>query len=337
MKNYRIKFPVMDQAESLRQFSQAIGGELLHEDLLHISGRMGKGTVQRIQFEPAFSLSAWNLVVYDPVVLEKPAVSGADNTFSIFYLLTPDYCVLKSIGEHLQFNRPGGRSTFLLAESIQADLELSPHHPVQLIHMNATAFWLAQQFQKANLPLETLWDRINGAGSPLILMEPTPASLTLAVNQLFDKVMNGDRNLTQLSAIATMLITEFLEKSLKHHAVAVQGNNDAHFEKIMEAEAILKAHLQKNLPNVGDIAHQVALSESTLKRHFKVVFGKSVYEYYLDKKMQLAKNLLLEKPLSVNETAEILGYEKVSNFIDIFKKHHGYSPGSIRKRGFSSL
>ena len=106
----------------------------------------------------------------------------------------------------------------------------------------------------------------------------------------------------------------------------------------MEAEEILMAHLQTNLPTLDKIAQKVALSESTLKRHFKAIFGRNIYEYYLEQKMNLAKNLLLEKPLSVNEAAEILGYEKVSNFIDIFKKHHGFSPGRMKKRmEFSKL
>ena len=105
----------------------------------------------------------------------------------------------------------------------------------------------------------------------------------------------------------------------------------------MEAEAILQAHLQKNLPRLQNIAQQVALSESTLKRYFKAIFGKSVYEYYLEKKMDFAKTLMMGKPISVNETAELLGYEKVSNFIDIFKKHHGFSPGSMKKRMYANV
>ena len=86
------------------------------------------------------------------------------------------------------------------------------------------------------------------------------------------------------------------------------------------------------MPALAAIAQQVALSESTLKRYFKIFFGTSVYDYYLQKKMHLAKGLLLEKMMTVNEIADMMGYEKVSNFIDIFKKHHGFSPGAIKKR-----
>ena len=61
------------------------------------------------------------------------------------------------------------------------------------------------------------------------------------------------------------------------------------------------------------------------------MFGKSIYECYLEKKMDYAKRLLLEKPLTVKEVAYRLGYEKTSNFIHIFKKFHTYSPGHLKK------
>jgi len=54
------------------------------------------------------------------------------------------------------------------------------------------------------------------------------------------------------------------------------------------------------------------------------------YEYYLEKKMELAKWLLQEKKVSVSETAYMLGYEKVSAFITIFKKYHHILPGRLK-------
>lgn len=62
------------------------------------------------------------------------------------------------------------------------------------------------------------------------------------------------------------------------------------------------------------------------------MFGKSIYEYYLELKMDYAKRLLMERPLSVNEVASMLDYEKVSNFIDMFKRHHGITPGVLRHK-----
>jgi AraC-like DNA-binding protein len=102
--------------------------------------------------------------------------------------------------------------------------------------------------------------------------------------------------------------------------------------KMLAVEKILDEYLDKNLPSIKAIAKQVALSESTLKRNFKKVYGISIYEFYLKKKMQLARHLLDQQPISVKEVAYMLGYEKTSNFITMFKKYYDFSPGTLRKK-----
>lgn len=110
-----------------------------------------------------------------------------------------------------------------------------------------------------------------------------------------------------------------------------QGNAQVH-AKMLTVEKVLDEHLNKSLPSIRSIARSLALSESTLKRNFKQVFGTSIYNLYLQKKMQQARQLLAENNVSVKEIAYKLGYEKPSNFIRIFKKHYSFSPGSFRKQ-----
>jgi AraC-like DNA-binding protein len=100
---------------------------------------------------------------------------------------------------------------------------------------------------------------------------------------------------------------------------------------MIAVEKILDNHLDKSLPSIGDIARQIALSESKLKRHFKLLYGASIYEYYLRKKMDKARQLFTESSIQVKEVAYMLGYEKVSNFIQMFKKHNNLSPGKLKK------
>lgn len=103
-----------------------------------------------------------------------------------------------------------------------------------------------------------------------------------------------------------------------------------HMQTIRQVEQRLVHSLEDMLPPQRQLAREFALSESTLKRHFKAVYGKTMYEYYLEKKMELAKRLLQERKISVTETAYMLGYEKVSAFISMFKKVHKVSPGSLK-------
>jgi len=102
--------------------------------------------------------------------------------------------------------------------------------------------------------------------------------------------------------------------------------------KMLSVEKMLDVYLEKDLPSIRSIAKDLALSESTLKRNFKRVFGTSIYHFYLQKKMHQARQLLTEQNTSVKEIAFRLGYEKPSNFIRVFKKHYSSSPGSLRKK-----
>ena len=142
----------------------------------------------------------------------------------------------------------------------------------------------------------------------------------------------GERGDLALKAKVFSLVADFFSMIFDHSAKEVLESRVIHHEKMMEVEYFLKQHLETTLPDISSIARTMALSVSTLKRHFKLMFGKSIYEYYLEMKMEHARQLLTDRNLSVNEVANMLEYEKVSCFIDIFKKHHGYSPGMIRKK-----
>ena len=101
-------------------------------------------------------------------------------------------------------------------------------------------------------------------------------------------------------------------------------------QTIQQVEQRLVQSLEDMLPSQKQLAKEFALSESTLKRHFKAIYGTTIYDYYLEKKMALARWLLQERKISVSETAYRLGYEKVSAFINTFKKYQKVLPGSLK-------
>lgn len=331
--SYSIGCPAIDCERDFEQFAKDLHGEVTEKDVIRLSGGLAKGLVKRLRLEADCCIRAWNLRFTDPVELYKPGILSDNKRFTVVYVLTPDSCRLKSVAGHQQFNHTGTRSTLMVANDIDLRFDIIPAYAIQVIEISITMFWLARRFQQAGLPLENLLDRINEKDASLILNSICTTSVIHHVNALFDACMNTEPDNDRAGRLAASLILDFLHKTFNSQVPQVAGNSDAHFLKVMEAEAILQAHLQRHLPSVQAIAQQVSLSESTLKRHFKAIFGKNLYAYYLEKKMNLAKLLLLEQPLTVYEAANLMGYEKVSNFIWIFKKHHGFSPGSLKKRG----
>jgi AraC-like DNA-binding protein len=330
MKHPVIKFPQPDD-QDFNSFANEFGAQPEGDNVIQLSGKIARGTVKRMHLETDFDVCTWDVLFHCPVEVRKEAtaVEGAVNSYTIMYVLTPESVTIKNIGSHAQYNKLQNKSTVLLSNDVRIDYQLQPNQPVRLLCFNVTETWVRQQLQLAGIFADQLTQEI--ADKPMIIVDQCASGAGQAACRLFNAIMQPAEAPANLQTPAVLLVAEFIERVFSKNN-SKTTSRDIYYDKIMEAEAILLAHLQTNLPTLEKIAKQVALSESTLKRHFKAIFGRNIYEYYLEQKMNLAKNMLLEKPLSVNEAAEILGYEKVSNFIDIFKKHHGFSPGRMKKR-----
>ena len=73
------------------------------------------------------------------------------------------------------------------------------------------------------------------------------------------------------------------------------------------------------------------MNRQKLTTGFKSLFGQPIYTYYLNKRMELAKKILITTELPVKLIAKKVGYKNVANFAIALKKFYGITPGQIRK------
>jgi AraC-like DNA-binding protein len=97
---------------------------------------------------------------------------------------------------------------------------------------------------------------------------------------------------------------------------------------------VKKAHdlLMENLihpPSKSELASKVELSEYKLSKGFKEIYGENMYDYVLNEKLDLSKQILQTQNKKILEVATEIGYENPSHFIAAFKKKYGFTPKQL--------
>lgn len=95
--------------------------------------------------------------------------------------------------------------------------------------------------------------------------------------------------------------------------------------RIHSAAEILRSHLE-HPPHQIDLSQQVGVSDRTLRRGFKEVFGNSVVGYLTQQRMYRAQQLLREGTWTVAEVARTVGYGHLGHFAAKFKRQFGITP-----------
>ncbi len=91
----------------------------------------------------------------------------------------------------------------------------------------------------------------------------------------------------------------------------------------------VRNYLLANLRNdieLARIARDTGMSVSTLQRVFKRTFGRTVFEFVRERRLELARISLRCGEVTVGEAAYLAGYNSASNFSTAFRQAFGYPP-----------
>ena len=128
-----------------------------------------------------------------------------------------------------------------------------------------------------------------------------------------------------------LLIKRFYDAIESRNDLKIHKSHSGYFFQMVKVEHRISEYLTANLPLIKSLSKEFNMSDGNLKRHFRIVYGKNIYEYYLEKKMNLAKDMILKEGRTVSVVAYSLGYEKVSSFSKAFKKMHGILPSNLKQ------
>lgn len=83
-----------------------------------------------------------------------------------------------------------------------------------------------------------------------------------------------------------------------------------------------------NPVSIPELAYLSGRSLSSFKREFQSIYNVPPSIWIKTKRLEQAKDLLTNTPLSVAEVCYISGFENTTHFARIFKEHYGHSPST---------
>ena len=181
-----------------------------------------------------------------------------------------------------------------------------------------------------------------GMSGPLQLEIKNSKKLQLSITahlQLLHNINSGRNYL--LTAFQTVRRNEQLERYLKEKASQASsrafklGRNgvlrlESDRRMIKEIHQFVLKNIHQKLPSLSELAAEKHTNISKIKIGFKHMYGTTIHQFHLEKRLLHALNLIQHTQLPIQNIAESCGFTNASHFSRKFKKRFGYRPSDLR-------
>ncbi len=159
----------------------------------------------------------------------------------------------------------------------------------------------------------------------------TTQEMNTCLAQLKDAHLMGNTCIMyQEAKVLELLALQLREDNIDHNREKVYCKNSRDISKIEEAKELLINDLS-NSPTIIELSHKIGINDYKLKNGFKEIYNQTIYGYLFCYKMNLAKQLITQSSLNINEIGIECGYKHASHFTSAFKRQYGMSPKVFRE------
>jgi AraC-like DNA-binding protein len=206
-------------------------------------------------------------------------------------------------------------------------------------HEQSVTLLCASSFLRARLPdaLTRLPARISeflAGGGEGVYHEilPLRADTARAAAALLACELSGSLRRLFAEAKAYELLTLSIQALLEGEQLHERGDfglAPRDTERLSQARAALERSFLEP-PTISALARDIGMNEAKLMRAFKQAYGRTIFDFTQQLRMERAKKLLETTGLTVTDIALEVGYEYSSNFTTAFKRHFGITPKAAR-------
>ena len=121
-----------------------------------------------------------------------------------------------------------------------------------------------------------------------------------------------------------LLYTEIRDTKLTNR-LSLSTRLQTPIPKLNHAIELMEAHIEEPL-HLTEVANAVGLSQRQLERLFLNNLERTPKKFYIELRLQKARNLLLQTELKIIDVAVICGFVSPGHFSKVYKQHYKKSP-----------
>lgn len=177
---------------------------------------------------------------------------------------------------------------------------------------------------------------------PIVIYNMVISRIVFMMNNVVNLIM---KNSTTQSISSSIILSNLLqevdtieERNVKFLMLFSQIQNEVENkknDKLDQLIANMNQLIMKEYTNpsfsIDMLADEIGMSAAYLCRIYKQYTGNTINETLFNKRMDTARQLLIESSASINEIAEKVGFNGSSYFYRAFKKVNGVTPNEFRK------
>lgn len=131
--------------------------------------------------------------------------------------------------------------------------------------------------------------------------------------------------------VSSVFIYDARQSAAEAQPLVSLGMLESHEPRVAAAIRVMEQHVDDTL-NIEQVAAQLDLSVRMLEYLFRDTMNLSPAAYYRRLRLQIARRMVVDTRLQLQEIAIRTGFNSLSSFSRQFKNHYQQSPGECRKQ-----
>jgi AraC-like DNA-binding protein len=302
----------------------------LHNDItLKLPPDKGSGFIKNIFFEENFCIRYYHFSLKESMPFHWFYDTEADE---LLYKLMFTCSSAPSVAWISGMNDPQcltQNSTILYTVDSDAPQVVPANTWITRLAIMFTKEWLEENFPDASFKITEIVKLLTRKHLPLLITENMGYTHYGIVNEMAKEMDKEIFPVIHIKTKSLVLLNEFLNKVVETNDMQFSGQKSFYQDTIIQVEERLQQYLLTSMPGIAQLSAEFNMSPSTLQRHFKIVYGKNIYQYYLEQKLAIGRELIASKKKTISEVAYMLGYNKINSFSRVFKKYFGVLPKDV--------